>query len=285
MRALLFGFAGVAALAGGFYLALTAANHPDELARLWNMGNSLSSPATTAPAPADAHAGDWTPKNIPAHPHWTWHMPGGPTYQDVVITSISGREVTITHSLGIAHLSLDALPPEVQRELQQKPETAPAPILTPVASLLDQKLIDAGGQAVPTPGAGIKYYAIYYSAGWCPPCHAFTPTLVDWYRKFKPDHHDFELIFVSEDKSESDMRGYMTEMQMPWPAVKYDALPRTDGTFHGPDIQQFIPASGGIPDLVLVDATGNVLADSYSGSTYVGPQSVVEYMNANLPAN
>ena len=51
------------------------------------------------------------------------------------------------------------------------------------------------------PANAIQYYAIYYSAQWCPPCHAFTPKLVDWYNRFKPAHHNFELIFVRPRKT------------------------------------------------------------------------------------
>ncbi len=184
----------------------------------------------------------------------------------------------------VAVQSVPVAAPSADNGGQKTPEPLPAPapanVLTPLAAMLKDKLVDSTGKAVPTPGADVKYYAIYYSASWCPPCHAFTPTLVDWYRTFKPKHPDFELIFVSEDQSESSMFGYMTEMQMPWPAVKYAELPRTNGTFRGPDIQQF--ANSGIPDLVLVDSSGKVLADSFNGSSYLGPQSVITYMNGNL---
>ena len=236
----------------------------------------------------DEQASGWTPpQDIPAQPNWTWHTNDGKTYQNVVITSISPTSVTITHSVGIAHIPLDSLPADVQHLLHYHPaggNAALAPAsLSPVAALLNNKLVDAGGQPVPTPGPSIKYYAIYYSASWCPPCHAFTPLLVDWYRKFKPYHHNFELIFVSEDRSETDMYNYMQQMQMPWPAVKYSDLPRQAGTFRGPDIQQF--AGAGIPDLVLVDSAGVVLSDSFDGSTYVGPQAVIDYMNDKLGMN
>src|SRR6266571_1608444 len=57
--------------------------------------------------------------------------------------------------------------------------------------------------------AGVKYWAFYYSASWCPPCRAFTPVLVDFYRGFKPSHPEFELIFVNDDRNESAMLSYM----------------------------------------------------------------------------
>ena len=284
MRTFLVVLLCLAALAGGVAIAVVASGHLPEIAQFWNAGNAVYGTVAAQAATSDAGGDVWKPPAIlPAHPNWTWHLPDGKTYEDVVITGIKPGEVTITHSLGVAHLSLDALPADVQRELRYAPLPTAAPAadaLTPVAAMVKDKLVDATGQPVPTPASSIKYYAIYYSASWCPPCHAFTPKLVDWYRTFKPNHHDFELIFVSEDMNEPAMAGYMTEMQMPWPAVNYAELPRSNGTFRGPGIQQF--ANSGIPDLVLVDSSGKVLADSFNGGTYLGPESVIAYMNNNL---
>ena len=284
MRSFLIVLLCLGALAGGVAIAVVASGHLPEITQLWNAGNAVYGTVATQAASGDSGGDNWKPPAaIPAHPNWTWHLPGGKTYENVVITKVSPSEVSITHSLGVAHLSLDALPADVQRELQYTPSPTAAPAtdaLTPLAAMVKDKLVDATGQAVATPPSSIKYYAIYYSASWCPPCHAFTPKLVDWYRTFKPNHHDFELIFVSEDMNASAMAGYMTEMQMPWPAVKYEELPRSNGTFRGPGIQQF--ANSGIPDLVLVDSSGKVLADSFNGATYAGPESVIDYMNNHL---
>jgi len=147
-----------------------------------------------------------------------------------------------------------------------------------IASLTDGKLISPKGTSLdkPDPAAPpIKYYAIYYSAQWCPPCHHFTPELVNFYNDFKPTHPNFELIFVSEDHDEDAMRAYIKEMSMPWPAVRYQALHHDgNGTFKGSGIEKF--AGDGIPDLVLVDANGKVLSDSYQNGQYVGPETVIE---------
>ena len=114
--------------------------------------------------------------------------------------------------------------------------------------------------------AGVKYYALYYSASWCGPCRAFTPGLVQAYRELKQAHPEFEVIFISGDHSAGDMLAYMREDKMPWLAVKYDRREQQMVDYSGP----------GIPCLVLVDAKGRVLADSYRGETYLGPQQVLE---------
>jgi hypothetical protein len=291
MRAFLIGLVCLAALAVGIAVAAVTARHSLELGRLWEFTSAVIdwvAPRPPSPDEPGWQDGTWTPpKEIPAKANWTWHTNDGRTYEQVVITDVNSTEVTINHSLGIAHVPLDMLPVEVQRELDYTPNSTGNPAtpggLTRMAAMLNGKLIDLRGQPVATPGPSVKYYAIYYSAGWYPPCRAFTPSLVDWYRKFKPFHHDFELVFVSEDKNELKMYEYMQEMNMPWPAVRYADLPRSPGGFRGPDIQQF--AHDSIPDLVLVDSTGKVLADSFAGIKNLGPQSVVDYMNDKLSLN
>jgi nucleoredoxin len=113
----------------------------------------------------------------------------------------------------------------------------------------------------------VKYYAFYYSASWCPPCRAFTPKLVDFYKEFKPQHPNFELVFVNHDQSEDKMLAYMAGDSMTWPAIRFDDIEKMAANrFCGP----------GIPDLVLVDAGGAVLSDSFSGDQYLGPYKVID---------
>ena len=122
----------------------------------------------------------------------------------------------------------------------------------------------------------MKYFAFYYSASWCPPCRAFTPDLVQFYNEFKPSHPDFELIFVGRDASDGDMVNYMKGDSMPWPAVWFQD--NDDRTLNA---KQYM--GSGIPDLVLVDATGRVLADSFHGGNYVGPRSVMQEIQRMVP--
>jgi nucleoredoxin len=113
----------------------------------------------------------------------------------------------------------------------------------------------------------VKYFAFYYSASWCPPCRAFTPKLVDFYKSFKAQHPNFELIFVNHDQSADDMLAYMKTDGMAWPAVRFDDIDSTKANQY---------CGEGIPDLVLVDAGGKVLSDSFQGSEYVGPYKVMD---------
>lgn len=116
--------------------------------------------------------------------------------------------------------------------------------------------------------AGVKFYALYFSASWCGPCRQFTPDLVDAYGKIRAVYPEFEVIFVSNDRSPSEMIGYMRNDRMAWPALSWDAI-RGAGAinrYSGP----------GIPCLVLIDENGKVLSDSFRSRNYVGPDAVLE---------
>lgn len=112
-----------------------------------------------------------------------------------------------------------------------------------------------------------KLIALYFSAHWCGPCRKFTPQLVEYYNRVASQHPEFELIFVSNDRSPFGFQTYMKDMQMPWPAIDYQKV--SDKTA----ITKY--AGNGIPDLVLLDASGRILSDSYAGQQYLGPQKVL----------
>jgi nucleoredoxin len=143
--------------------------------------------------------------------------------------------------------------------------------LTGFAGTFDHHLVVlADGHAKPFAASalsGVKYWAFYYSASWCPPCRAFTPKLVEFYNTFKAQHPNFELIFVNHDNDADAMLEYMKTDSMPWPAVRFDDIESTKANrYCGP----------GIPDLVLVDEHGKVLSDSFNGQDYRGPEAVID---------
>jgi nucleoredoxin len=112
-----------------------------------------------------------------------------------------------------------------------------------------------------------KLIALYFAARWCPSCRKFTPDLVQFYNRVAAAHPEFEIVFVSADRSEPAMEQYMRDSQMPWPALVYDKIKEKQmlGKFAG----------AGIPCLVVIDAQGKVVSDSYDGEKYLGPAKVV----------
>jgi len=116
--------------------------------------------------------------------------------------------------------------------------------------------------------AGVKFYAIYFSASWCPPCREFTPGFVDAYGKMRALYPELEVVLVNRDRSPADMAAYMRDDHMTWPALRWDAIRDTR------EINRY--AGYGIPCLVLVDENGTVLSDSFRGGGYVGPDAVLD---------
>uniref|UniRef100_A0A914UGY9 Thioredoxin domain-containing protein n=1 Tax=Plectus sambesii TaxID=2011161 RepID=A0A914UGY9_9BILA len=67
-----------------------------------------------------------------------------------------------------------------------------------------------------------KVVALYFSAGWCPPCRAFTPKLKEFYGKIVAEHgHDFEVIFVSRDRAAEDLVEYFNDHHGDWVYIEY----------------------------------------------------------------
>ena len=120
--------------------------------------------------------------------------------------------------------------------------------------------------------ANKKLIAFYFSAEWCAPCRKFTPQLVDYYKRVSPEHPEFEVVFYSMDRSPYAMEKYMSDENMPWLAIDFAKL--KDKAVLKKN------AGDGIPALVLVDSSGNVISSSYSNGQSVGPQKVLADLDA-----
>jgi nucleoredoxin len=119
-----------------------------------------------------------------------------------------------------------------------------------------------------------KLIALYFSAYWCAPCRKFTPQLVEFYNRVAPQHPEFEIVFVSYDRSSMAMEDYMRETKMPWPAIDYAKLPDKGA------LKKY--AGEGIPCLVLLDDGGKVISDTYAGENRLGPEKVLADLNSIL---
>lgn len=152
------------------------------------------------------------------------------------------------------------------------PPAAPARV-GQVPAALGGKLVAAKDKKFsPLPRAqlnGTRFVAFYYSAHWCPPCRGFTPELVTAYKEIKAAHPEFELVFVSSDRDEEAMLGYMSEYGMDWPALRFDQK-QTAQVVRRPKHER------GIPNLVFMDADGKELSVSYTpDGDYRGPRAVL----------
>ena len=115
------------------------------------------------------------------------------------------------------------------------------------------ELINASGKKVSTASAlQGKIVAIYFSAHWCGPCRAFTPQLAKFYKKVSKKQN-VEIIFVSRDKSDSDMMKYMKSM--PWLAI-----PFADAEFRDNLSREF--KVRGIPSLIVLNEKGEMISSN-----------------------
>jgi nucleoredoxin len=95
-----------------------------------------------------------------------------------------------------------------------------------------------------------KVKGFYFSAHWCPPCRAFTPQLAAVYEKLVASGKNFEVVFVTSDRSQSSFDEYLSSMPG-WLAVPYKDKRAIDLTRHF--------AVEGIPSLVVVDENNKVI--------------------------
>lgn len=152
-------------------------------------------------------------------------------------------------------------------------EPAPHRLLTELAG----KLVSArDGKPVAIDAAQPPdYLLLYFSASWCPHCREFTPDLV----RFHGDHRGdvgkrFDVIWVSDDHTAGALRDYAVKAAMPWAAVAFDQLAMVPCTR--------AHAGPGVPDLVIVDRSGALVADCYDGEQYQKPELVLKEFAARL---
>ncbi|KAH7730649.1 Protein R05H5.3 [Aphelenchoides avenae] len=98
-----------------------------------------------------------------------------------------------------------------------------------------------------------KVVALYFSAGWCPPCRAFTPKLKRFYDKLKAQNKNLEVVFVSRDREEEDLKEYYEDHHGPWVYLK----------FGNPKIQELLEKFEvkTIPALKVVKPNGDVVVE------------------------
>jgi len=131
-------------------------------------------------------------------------------------------------------------------------------------ALFPSKLIDSKGKSVSSKVLKDKIVGIYFSAQWCPPCRGFTPSLVDFRNK---NSENFEVVFVSSDRSSEDQLKYMEKYKMNFYAVP-----------HGSDAANKLKKKfevRGIPSLIIVDANGKTITKNGRGDVSGNPESAL----------
>ena len=130
--------------------------------------------------------------------------------------------------------------------------------------LLPYDIINHKGESVSSSVLSGKILGIYFSAQWCPPCRSFTPNLVEFRDR---NSKDFEVVFVSADRSPSDQLKYMEKYDMKWYAIPHGspAVIELNKKFE----------VRGIPSLVIVDPKGNTITKNGRGDVSGNPSGAL----------
>lgn len=197
--------------------------------------------------PLSAAFENWTNKEGKAPQLELLEVIGEAAAKEGVFKMRNGRKVNNKQS--------DLSEADAKRLDDWKPAATEAPTAEPSVfdEVLDGNLMILDGKrlkkheltAKPT-----KYYVFYYTASWCPPCQAFTPSLVDFYEKNK--NESFELVLITSDDSEDDMEGYAMDKKMPWPQLKQSKA----GSFK----KNFNHGVSGIPAVIVCDLEGKIVS-------------------------
>jgi nucleoredoxin len=143
------------------------------------------------------------------------------------------------------------------------PEDYPWPAKT-FSEMLGTKFLSKTGEVGPEAVEG-KYLGLYFSASWCPPCRAFTPTLCQMYDTMKEKRNDFEFIFISGDNDEGAFKEYY--QKMPFLALPFSEKQNNNLLNSHFEVQ-------GIPTLVIVSPDGKTITTDARSRVSTDPEGL-----------
>jgi len=100
-----------------------------------------------------------------------------------------------------------------------------------------------------------KFFLLFFSGFWSKEGRQLTSRLIDYYNRLRPRHPEIEVVFFSADRSAYAMENYISQTNMPWPALAFDKRNGKAGAIQGNLVHH-------IPQLILADASGKILSDS-----------------------
>lgn len=114
-------------------------------------------------------------------------------------------------------------------------------------------------------------YIYLQSASWCPPCNQEMPGVVEAYKEMKKDGRA-EIILVGHDSTEDAAKKFLKKYK-----AKFAGVLSSDKKVA--DLPGFTLAEG-IPNAIMVDAEGNVLASGFPSGIIPQWKQAVEQLEA-----
>ncbi len=110
-------------------------------------------------------------------------------------------------------------------------------------------------------------YVYLQSASWCPPCNKEMPDIAEAYKEMDKDGRA-EIILVGHDSTEDAAKKFLKKYKAKFPGVLTTAK--------GVDKLPGFTMADGIPNAIMVDGEGNVLASGFPSSVVPQWKQAVE---------
>ena len=163
-----------------------------------------------------------------------------------------GVEIAIPNSLN--RLQIDFEGSDILVRARKLAGVEPGKRPSRIVSALGKMLVTADGTPYHEDLSNKQIFALYFGAGWCPPCRVFSPDFVKYVNETMPKHPELAVIFLNDDKQIPEMLTYMQQEKMPFPATNMKDWNKNNLlTSYSSQL---------IPQLVIVDRFGKVLATS-----------------------
>jgi nucleoredoxin len=136
-------------------------------------------------------------------------------------------------------------------------------------------LVDAQGQPFASSAFDdAKIYVLYFGASWCPDCRAFSPSFVKFINENAAANPHLAAVMLNDDKTPAKMLAYMQTGKMPFPSIPRDTW-KTN-----PALEAY--AGKYIPQVVVIDSTGKVLASNFQNDVYAEPAKTLDDLKSIL---
>ena len=106
-----------------------------------------------------------------------------------------------------------------------------------------------------------KYYLLYFSASWCPPCRKLAPKMVNFYNESVKNNQEVEMVMFSLDKTDKAALKWAKEENFPWAIVlsPKEKVPQLMISY----------APSYIPYYVLVDKRGKIISQGEKALEFI----------------